>query len=169
MPSAVVLGGTRPSCKQKQTLSLSLVLTGARGGCPPEFRRRLVLQSWSHSDGPALPRVPAGFSPAFWRITDSQSLPSDHARDIRAGGFSHFSGLVLAMGEISDYVRSRFVAALYGSRHASPVDLDFAKHYSSSLSLAAREAERRAAEEAQLACGAAGEVHLEHLECSHYM
>ena len=46
MPSAVVLGGTRPD----------------RGGCPPEFRRRLALQSWSHwSDGPALPRVPAGF------------------------------------------------------------------------------------------------------------
>ena len=66
MPSAVVLGGTRPD----------------RGGCPPEFRRRLVLQSWSHSDGPALPRVPAGFSPAFWRMARPIiTVHGDHSND----------------------------------------------------------------------------------------
>ena len=64
MPSAVVRGGTRPD----------------RGGCPPEFRRRLVLQSWSHSDGPALPRVPAGFSPAFWRMWGNPVRPAGETK-----------------------------------------------------------------------------------------
>ena len=79
MPSAVVLGGTRPD----------------RGGCPPEFRRRLVLQSWSHSDGPALPRVPAGFSPAFWRM----------ARPIITVHGVHSNDEETRLGALSDDVR----------------------------------------------------------------